>query len=243
MIKVTVFNEFSHEQTDEAVKAVYPNGLHAAIADFLGAEEDMEVRTVTLYGENMKLMPDCGITKELLSDTDVLLWWGHRAHKEVADDTAALVRDAVLEGMGVIFLHSAHHSKPFKLLMGTSCNLSWREDGDFERLWVIDPSHPIAEGIDRYIELEHEETYSEPFDIPTPDRLVFGSWYRGGEMFRGGCTFKRGHGNIFYFQPGHETYPTYYDKNVQRIIKNAVRWAKPNYRAALACPHIEKAEK
>jgi len=162
------------------------------------------------------------------------------AHDKVSDLAAAYVRNAVHEGMGIIFLHSGHHSKPFKLLMGTSGNLSWREDGDMERLWVIDPSHPIAQGIGRYIELEHEETYAEPFDIPTPDRLVFGAWYEGGEIFRGGCCFKRGNGNIFYFQPGHETYGSFYNKDVRRVIKNAVRWANPQYRAALSCPKIEK---
>lgn len=240
MINVTIFNEFLHEQNQQDAKDMYPKGIHNTIAEFLGEEADINVRTITLYDENLEIIPDCGITKELLDDTDVMIWWGHMAHDKVSDLAAAYVRNAVHEGMGIIFLHSGHHSKPFKLLMGTSGNLSWREDGDMERLWVIDPSHPIAQGIDRYIELEHEETYAEPFDIPTPDRLVFGAWYEGGEIFRGGCCFKRGNGNIFYFQPGHETYGSFYNKDVQRVIKNAVRWANPQYRAALSCPHIKK---
>ena len=53
------------------------------------------------------------------------------------------------------------------------------------------------------------------------------SWFAGGEVFRSGCCFNRGHGRIFYFRPGHETYPTYYDENVIRVITNAVRWCAP----------------
>lgn len=233
MIKVLIWNEFAHEKIDETVKSIYPEGIHKAIADFLKCD-DIEIKTATLDDEN------CGITKEILDDTDVMLWWGHMKHKDVPDEIAFMVRDAVLEGMGMIFLHSAHHSKPFKFLMGTSCNLSWREDGDMERVWVTKPSHPIVQGIGRYFELEHEETYAEPFDIPEPDQTILMGWYEGGEVFRSGCVYNRGNGKIFYFQPGHESFPTYYNKDVQTIIKNAVRWVKPDYRAPLECPHIEK---
>ncbi|MBQ4110252.1 MAG: ThuA domain-containing protein [Clostridia bacterium] len=233
MIKVLIWNEFAHEKTDDKVKVIYPDGIHKAIADFLGCD-DISVKTATLDDEN------CGITKEILDDTDVLLWWGHMRHRDVPDEIAMMVRDAVLEGMGMIFLHSAHHSKPFKFLMGTSCNLSWREDGDMERVWVTKPSHPIVQGIGRYFELEHEETYAEPFDIPEPDQTILMGWYEGGEVFRSGCVYIRGNGKIFYFQPGHESFPTYYNKDVQTVIKNAVYWAKPNYRAPLECPNIKK---
>ncbi|MCQ2423408.1 MAG: ThuA domain-containing protein [Clostridia bacterium] len=234
MIRVTVWNEFQHEKNDEKIRAVYPDGIHGAIAEFLGKEEDFVVRTATLDDEN------CGITKELLDETDVLFWWGHVAHWRVPDEVAAMVRDAVLSGMGMIFLHSAHHSKPFKLLMGTTCNLSWREDGDYERLFVIDPGHPIVQGIENgYFRLEHEETYAEPFCIPEPDKLVLIGSYEGGEVFRSGCCYRRENGKIFYFQPGHEAFPTYYDKNVQTILKNAVRWAAPEApRKVLDCPHV-----
>lgn len=234
MIKVTVWNEFQHEKLDEAVKAVYPSGMHNAIKDFLQSEE-IEVKTATLEDE------ECGLTQEVLDNTDVLLWWGHMAHNKVPDEVAMRVRDAVLKGMGMIFLHSAHHSKPFKLLMGTSCNLAWREHGDMERVWVCNPSHPIVQGIDRFFVLPHEEMYGEPFDIPEPEKLILMGWYEGGEVFRSGCCYTRGNGKIFYFQPGHETYPTYYIKEVQTIIKNAVYWAKPEFRVAeLVCPHVEK---
>ena len=164
---------------------------------------------------------------------------------EVPDEIAIKVKEAVLRGMGMIFIHSAHHSKPFKLLMGTTCNLGWRESDDKERLWVIDHNHPIMEGItDRYFELEGEETYMEPFGIPDPDKLLLVGWYNGGEVFRSGCLWHRENGKVFYFQPGHETYPTFYNENVQKIITNAVRWAKPVYRIPeLVCPWMPRIEK
>ena len=233
MINVLIWNEFEHERTEEEIKAIYPEGIHKAIADFLQSD-DISVKTATLQDE------ECGLTKEVLDNTDVLLWWGHMKHNDVPDEVAMRVRNAVLEGMGATFLHSAHCSKPFSLLMGTSCYLSWRDDGDMERVWVSKPSHPIAKGLGRYFELPHEETYAEPFDIPEPEQTVLMGWYEGGELFRSGCCYTRGNGKIFYFQPGHEAYPTYYDKNVRQIIKNAVYWAKPDYRAELSCPCVKK---
>lgn len=235
MIRVLVWNEYAHEKTDERVAEIYPKGIHNTIADFLKCD-DISVKTATLDD------PDCGITDEVLKNTDVIIWWGHMEHYKVPDEIAMKVRDAVLEGMGAIFLHSAHHSKPFKFLMGTSCNLGWREDGDMERVWVCKPSHPIVQGIDRYIKLPHEETYAEPFDIPEPDQLIMMGWYEGGEVFRSGCCYNRGNGRIFYFQPGHESFPTFHNSDVQTIIKNAVRWVAPTYRADLDCPHIDKVD-
>lgn len=219
MIKVTVFNEFIHEKQEEKVKAVYPNGIHNAIRDFLEADGRFSVRTATLE------MPEHGLTEEVLNDTDVLLWWGHAGHHLVADEVVDRVYNRVLQGMGLIPLHSGHFSKIFKKLNGTGCNLKWRESGDKERLWITAPAHPIAAGLPEYFELPHEETYGEHFDIATPDEVVFTSWFSGGEVFRSGCTWHRGLGRVFYFQPGHETCPSYYDKNVQRVIANAVHWA------------------
>ncbi len=231
MIRVLVWNEFYHERENEAVKAIYPNGIHNTIADFLRCD-DISVKTAWLDQEN------CGITKELLDETDVLIWWAHVRHKEIPDEVAATVREAVNSGMGAIFLHSAHHSKPFKALMGTSCNLCWRESNDSELLWVIDPSHPITQGIDRCISLPAEETYGEPFGIPTPDELLFIGNYSGGEVFRSGCLWRREYGKVFYFQPGHETFPTYYIPEVQTVIRNAVRFLAPARRIPLQCPHV-----
>lgn len=236
MIKVLIWNEFKHERKSETVKAIYPDGMHKTIGEALKCD-DIEVRYATLEDEN------CGITDEILADTDVIVWWGHMAHNEVPDEIAKKVQNAVLSGMGAIFLHSAHHSKPFRLLMGTTCNLSWREDGDMERVWVVKPSHPIVQGIGRYFELPHEETYAEPFDIPEPEETILIGSYEGSEVFRSGVTYKRGNGKIFYFQPGHETFPTFHDENVKTIIKNAVYWVKSDYRKAIPCPKITKIEK
>ena len=241
MIRVTVWNEYVHEREDAAIAALYPNGLHGAIAEGLSAHEDITVRTATLYDEQGNLNPDCGLPAQMLADTDVLIWWGHCYHHEVTDEVAQRVHQAVLCGMGFIALHSAHMSKPFIRLMGTSCTLTWREDGDMERLWVVNPAHPIAAGIDRYFDLPHEETYGEPFDVPEPDELVFVGWYEGGEVFRSGCCWRRGLGRVFYFQPGHETFPIYGDSRVQRVLQNAVRWAAPTIRTdGLECPNVTK---
>ena len=234
MIKVTVWHEYAHEKIYENVRKIYPDGMHIAIKNFL--KDDFEVKTATLDDE------ECGLTKEVLDNTDVLIWWGHMAHGKVPDEVVDRVYDAVLSGMGLIVLHSGHHSKIFKKLMGTPCNLCWRDDGDMERIWVVNPAHPIAKGLDSYFEIEHEEMYGEPFRIPEPDETVFMGWYEGGEVFRSGVTYHRGNGKIFYFQPGHESYPTYYNKNVQTVIKNAVNWAAPSYRNddVLTGPNVKK---
>ncbi len=218
-IRVTVWNEFVHEKTKEAVKAVYPEGIHQAIAAYLSQQAGLLVRTATLDE------PEQGLGEEVLANTDVLIWWGHAAHNEVRDEIVDRVQARILEGMGLIVLHSAHHSKIFKRMMGTSCNLQWREAAEKERLWVVDPSHPITRGLSRYIELPHTEMYGEPFDIPTPDKVIFISWFQGGEVFRSGCTWTRGKGKIFYFRPGHETFPIYYNPEILQVIGNAVRWA------------------
>jgi trehalose utilization protein len=222
MIRVTVWNEYEHERNEERVGKVYPKGIHGAIAEFLGREEDLEVRTATLD------MPEHGLTREVLDSTDVLIWWGHMAHHKVSDEVAQRVRDRVLEGMGFVALHSAHASKPFRLLMGThSENLRWRENDELQRYWIVAPGHPITEGLGEYFEIPHDESYGEYFDIPQPDEQVFISWVQGGEVFRSGCCWRRGAGRVFYFQAGHETYPIYYQSEVQRVILNAVRWAAP----------------
>jgi trehalose utilization protein len=173
----------------------------------------------------------------VLNSTDVLVWWGHVAHEEVSDEVVARVQARVLDGMGLIVLHSAHYSKIFRTLMGTTCNLTWRENGEVERLWVIAQGHPITEGLGEYIEIEHEETYGEPFDVPPPETLVFVSWFGDGEVFRSGICYTRGRGRIFYFRPGHETLPTYHHPDVQRVIANAVRWTAP-YPGLLKTPRV-----
>lgn len=219
MPNLLIWNEFRHEKTDPAVQAVYPHGIHIALAEGLSAA-GFPVRTATLDE------PEHGLSEAALAATDVLLWWGHMAHGEVQDAIVERVQQRVLDGMGLVVLHSGHFSKLFKRLMGTSCDLKWREVGEKERVWVVSPGHPIADGLGEHFEIEHEEMYGEFFDIPEPDELVFVSWFEGGEVFRSGCTWHRGKGKVFYFRPGHETYPTYHNADVLRVIENGIRWAQ-----------------
>jgi trehalose utilization protein len=232
-IRVTVWNEYRHEKTHEEVAKCYPNGIHGAIAEYLN-EQGLDVKTATLDE------PEHGLTDEVLDNTDVLTWWGHMAHRDVDDAIVEKVKQRVLDGkLGLIVLHSGHFSKIFKSLMGTTCNLKWHEIGEKERIWVVEKSHPIAEGLPDYFELEHEEMYGEHFGIPAPDELVFLGWFESGYVFRSGCCFNRGNGRIFYFQPGHETYPNFFDANVRKVIYNAVRWAAPKFHAPPQYGHFE----
>ncbi len=220
-IKVTVWCEFIQEREDPEVAAVYPHGIHEAIAAGLRREDDLAVTTASLD------QPDQGLWQERLNATDVLIWWGHKAHDRVDDATVDRVQLRANDGMGLILLHSSHVSKIMTRVLGTRCSLRHREIGERERVWNIEPNHPITQGIGDYFEIEHEELYGERFDIPRPDELIFISWFEGGEVFRSGVTYRRGNGRIFYFQPGHETYPIYYQSEIVRVLVNAVRWAKP----------------
>ena len=220
-IRITVWNEHRHEKSDAAVAAIYPAGIHEAIAEPLRKLPGTTVRTATLD------QPEHGLGGSVLEETDVLLWWGHLAHEEVSDAVASRVQQRVIQGMGLVALHSAHMSKPFTRLMGTSCLLRWREAGEKERLWVVEPGHPIADGLEPWFEIEHEEMYGERFDVPAPEATVLISWFAGGNVFRSGLCWTRGKGRVFYFRPGHETHPTYRQKDVQMVIRNAVRWAAP----------------
>lgn len=223
MTRVTVWNEYRHELQEECIRQVYPLGIHTQVAGFL---EDAGFDTATATLDE----PEHGLTEEVLNNTDVLVWWGHIAHQEVSDEIVNRVYNRVLQGMGLIVLHSGHMSKIFMKLMGTSCDLKWREAGEKERLWVMDPSHPIAEGIGEYIDLEQEEMYGAHFDVPAPESLIFVGWFEGGNVFPSGSTYRRGSGKIFYFQPGHESHPTYYHKEIQKVIINGVNWCAPTKR-------------
>ena len=218
-IRATVWGENVHEKTDKPVAELYPDGMHAQIAKLLGEDKNIVASTVTLQD------PEHGLSVQKLADTDVLLWWGHAAHDKVDDAIVNRVAARVWEGMGLLVLHSGHESKIFQKLMGMSARLNWREAGERERIWVANPGHPIAKGLPPHFELEMEEMYGEPFAVPEPLETVFISWFQGGEVFRSGLTYRRGAGNIFYFRPGHETYPTYHDATVQHLLRNAVRWA------------------
>lgn len=232
--RVTVWNEYRHERSDEAVRRVYPNGIHEAVAEPLRAA-GLSVTTATLD------QPEHGLDDATLDATDVLFWWGHLAHGEVSDAVADKVVQRVLNGMGLVVLHSGHFSKVFKRLMGTACDLQWRE-GDRERLFTVAPGHPIAQGLPARIELGPEEMYGEPFDVPPPETLVFIGWFAGGEVFRSGCTYTRGNGRVFYFQPGHETNPTYHHPDIQKVLVNAARWAAPQEPPHRQFGHVPPAE-
>lgn len=218
-IRAVVWNENVHERHNPVVARVYPDGIHGAVAAALNGDPGIVATTATLE------QPDHGLPADRLAETDVLLWWGHAAHGDVADAVVDRVVEQVWRGMGLICLHSAHFAKVFKRLMGSPCTLTWREAGERERLWVTSRGHPIARGLPDHFELENEEMYGEPFAVPEPLETVFVSWFQGGEVCRSGLTWRRGAGNVFYFRPGHETYPTYYDKNVQTVLRNAVHWA------------------
>ncbi|MCX7705654.1 MAG: ThuA domain-containing protein [bacterium] len=235
-IKVVVWNEFRHEKHEERIKKIYPEGMHAVIAKHLNAQGDIKATLACLDDV------EHGLTQDVVDSTDVLIWWGHGYHHEVKDEIVARVQKRVLEGMGIICLHSAHFSKIFRTLMGTSCVLNWR-DGGKERIWTIEPSHPIAQGLPEYFELPETEMYGERFDIPVPEKIIFISWYPGGEVFRSGCVWERGHGRIFYFSPGHETFPIYYDENILKVITNAVRWAAPRIIKQQECKNVPPIEK
>ncbi|MBV8816133.1 MAG: ThuA domain-containing protein, partial [Verrucomicrobia bacterium] len=213
---------------------VYPEGIHAHLAGAFAQESNFACETATLEQE------EHGLPESRLENTDVLVWWGHLGHKQVRDAVVERVRKRVLEGMGLVVLHSGHYSKIFQRMLGTTCSLGWREAGEKERIWICQPGHPIAEGLPPYFEIPHEEMYSEPFGIPNPDELVFMSWFQGGEVFRSGCCWRRGNGKIFYFRPGHETFPTYRQPEVLRVIRNGIAWAAPDRpRQIDACPNMK----
>src|SRR5947209_2079577 len=222
-VRVTVWGEHIHDRQDERVRAVYPEGMHETIAaglrEHLG--EAVSVRTATLE------QPEHGLSEAVLAETDVLTWWGHVGHSQVDDAVVTRVHARVLAGMGILILHSAHESKIFKRLMGTTCSLRWREADEREIVWTVAPAHPITAGVPDAFIIPKQEMYGEHFDIPQPDELIFISSFSGGEVFRSGCCFNRGRGRIFYFSPGHETYPIYHQPVIQQVLANAVLWVYP----------------
>ncbi len=230
-MRVTIVCEHNPTMDEEEGKKAYPEGMNECLAQLFRSENE-----VTLLRSDDKGVH--GLTDEVLKNTDVLVWWGHWYHGAVDAELVEKIAFRVQCGMGMIFLHSSHDSKPFKRLLGTSCSLVWREAGEYERLWCVDPSHPIVRGVES-VEIPHEEMYGEPFDIPTPDELVYIGWFEGGEVFRAGCVFRRGRGRIFYFNPGHETYPTYKLPDVRRLLLQACAYVAPRdgMLEGISCPH------
>ena len=234
-IRALVWGENIHEHVNAEVGRIYPDGMHETIAAALREDPALEAETATLQE------PEHGLSEARLERTDVLLWWGHRAHGDVADAVVERVANRIWEGMGLLVLHSGHFSKIFKRLMGAPCSLKWREAGERERLWVINRNHPIAQGLPEAIEVPSTEMYGEPFTVPEPDETVFISWYEGGEVFRSGITWRRGAGRVFYFAPGHETYPIYHQPEIRQVLRNAVRWAynpAPAWKGIAAAPNV-----
>ncbi|WP_432572313.1 ThuA domain-containing protein [Kineococcus sp. SYSU DK005] len=228
-LHVLVWNEGVHEanQSPPGIGEYYPDGMHGAIAAGLRRlVPGAEVATATLAE------PEHGLGPGVLERTDVLLWWGHAAHEQVDDAVVERVVQNVLGGMGLLVLHSGHFSKVFTRLLGTTCSLAWRNEGERELVWTVKPSHPIAQGVPNPIVIPQQEMYGEFFDIPDPDDLVFISSFAGGEVFRSGVTFTRGRGRIFYFSPGDQEYPVYHQPEVQQVLANGVRWAAPDDRGA-----------
>lgn len=236
-IRVTVWGENFHEHSEHdraGMAERYPGGMHGAIAagltELLGPQ--VEVRTATLD------QPEHGLSEEVLASTDVLTWWGHARHTAVEDAVVTRVHERVLGGMGLLALHSAHFSKIFIKLMGTSCSLSWRNSADTELVWNVSPSHPISQGLPQPIVIDEQEMYGEYFDIPAPDEQVFLSTFSGGEVFRSGCTWRRGKGKVFYFSPGDQEYPVYHHPDIKRVLANAVLWARPDQVADFVPPQV-----
>ncbi|MFJ3956666.1 ThuA domain-containing protein [Arthrobacter sp. NPDC090010] len=222
-LRILVWNEGVHELRNDPphMAEIYPDGIHGAIADGLRALlPDAVVSTATLASG-----PDHGLSEEVLAATDVLLWWGHMAHDEVGDEVVERVQRHVLGGLGLLVLHSGHFSKIFIRLLGTTCSLAWRNDGERELVWNVKPSHPITQGVANPIIIPEQEMYGELFDIPDPDDLLFISSFAGGEVFRSGVTFTRGKGRIFYFSPGDQEYPVYHHPEIRKVLANGVRWA------------------
>ncbi len=235
-INVTVWNEFIHEK-DGICKEIYPQGIHTAIGECLLKEGSFNVNYAWLEKDE-----EHGLSQELLDNTDVLFWWGHVAHGSVKDEIVNRIHQRVQEGMGLVVLHSGHKSKILMQVLGTTCDLKWREKNEKERIWTIEPAHPIAAGLPEHFELPHTEMYGERFNIPTPKDVVFITWYEGGEVFRSGVTFERGYGRIFYFAPGHETFPIYYDENIQKVLINAAKWAAPRFSGKMGCENVQPLE-
>lgn len=223
-IRVTVWGENLHEKQDASVQRIYPEGMHATIAKGIAESlgESATVRISTLD------QPEHGLTAEVLEKTDVLTWWGHIGHDQVDDEVVARVKSRVLQGMGLVVLHSAHYSKIFRALMGTTCGLRWRSIGERELVWTVNLAHPIVDGVPPMFAIDTQEMYGEYFDIPQPDELIFISSFAGGEVFRSGCCFFRGAGRIFYFSPGDQEYPVYHHAMVRKVISNGIKWAAPS---------------
>lgn len=111
-----------------------------------------------------------------------------------------------------------------RLTLPNCCFPAYRGDGKPSVVRVLLPDHPIAKGVPPEFSIAQTEMYDEPFHVPPPDAVVLEEHWERGEWFRSGSVWSVGQGKVFYFRPGHETYPVFKDPNVLRVIENAVRW-------------------
>ena len=151
-----------------APKNVYPDDINTAIAEGLKPMKGWDVVTANLKD------PDQGLPDAMLNSANVLIWWGHQKHGDVKDELVQKIVKRVNEdGMGFIATHSAHYSKPLKALLGTNCGWKYYiDDGTPVELIVKAPKHPIAKGIKNFT-IPKTERYGDPFEVPTPETLIF----------------------------------------------------------------------
>jgi len=214
-VKALVWSEFTEP------KDVYPKGIHGDIAEYLNASGNVEAKVVQLSD------PDQGVSQAMLDWADVLLWWGHQKHRDVTDETVQRIVKSVKEGgMGYFAMHSAHYSRGLIAILGTPCGLGSVGDGGAESISVVMPDHPIAKGVSDFV-VPRTEYFGEPFGVPEPEAVVFKSTFEKGDniWFRSGCCWTVGKGRVFYFRPGHETYPIMRQPEVQKVIYNATLWS------------------
>jgi trehalose utilization protein len=206
------------EQTEP--RDVYPKGISGALADYFNKLPGFEAKTATLND------PEAGLSDAVLSQTDVLIWFGHKKHNAVPDEAVDRVIKHVRErGMGFIGLHSAHYSKPLKKLLNASG--SWRSyvnHGKPEQMWIVLPDHPIAKGVNDFT-IPKTELYAEPFQVPPPEAVIVEGTWESGHRSREVMTWTIGKGRMVYIRAGHEEYPIYFMPQMQRLVANSVEWA------------------
>jgi len=121
----------------------------------------------------------------------------------------------------------SHEGGVWKLVLPQCVFPAWRADGMPSHVRALLPNHPLAAGLPAQWDIPRTEMYGEPFHVPEPDEVVFEERWDKGEYFRSGCVWKIGKGRVFYFRPGHETYPVFKQEEPLRVIENAVRWLGP----------------
>lgn len=112
-----------------------------------------------------------------------------------------------------------------RLVRPNCCFPAYRGDGRPSEVWVKLPRHPIARGLPATFTIPQTEMYDEPFHVPDPDEVVLEEHWAAGEWFRSGSAWRLGAGRVFYFRPGHETYPVFENAWALKVVENAVRWA------------------